>query len=329
MAHELNINNGKASFFSVKEKPWHGLGKILENCPNSAEAIKLAGLDFEVGKAEISCTVPNFGITNVPNKYATFRKDNGCVFGVVGERYEIVQNKDAFTFFDAIVGEGAAIYETAGCLYDGQVIFITAKLPDYIKVGNDDLIEQYLFLTASHDGSKAIQAAFTPQRIICSNTLNIGLRNCSNKVSIRHTSNASQKLKEAYKVMGISKKMAENLNTVFNAMSKVKITDEQLRQFITSVMAPPKKEIVTQMEFELSKKSLNVISDCYAYAMTSDTQQTETTRGTLWGAYNSITGYFQNMKQWKNEEDKLVSIMDGTAQNYGQIAFELALDMTN
>jgi len=49
----------------------------------------------------------------------------------------------------------------------GERIFITAKLPDYIKVGKDDLIEQYVFLTTSHDGFGSITAAFTPVRIVC------------------------------------------------------------------------------------------------------------------------------------------------------------------
>ena len=97
----------------------------------------------------------------------------------MGKDYEVVQNMDAFSFFDAIVGGDGIQYETAGALGKGERIFITAKLPNYIKVGNDDLIEQYLFLTTSHDGGGSITAAFTPVRIVCNNTLNAALRNHS------------------------------------------------------------------------------------------------------------------------------------------------------
>ncbi|CAA9199500.1 hypothetical protein FLACOL7796_02752 [Flavobacterium collinsii] len=86
----------------------------------------------------------------------------------------------------------------------GERIFITAKLPDYIRVGNDDLIEKYLFLTTSHDGSGSITAAFTPIRIVCANTLNAAMHNKTNTVRIRHTSNAKQRLGQAHKVMGKS-----------------------------------------------------------------------------------------------------------------------------
>src|SRR5690606_20882489 len=126
----------------------------------------------------------------VPNFYATIRTDNETVLGVVGKDYEIVQNRDAFSFFDAIVGGDGIQYETAGALGKGERIFITAKLPGYIKVGREDLIEQYLFLTTSHDGYGSITAAFTPIRICCNNTLNAAMKNHTNSIKIRHTANA-------------------------------------------------------------------------------------------------------------------------------------------
>jgi len=124
------------------------------------------------------------------------RTDTDEVLGLVGRDYNVVQNIAAFGFFDNIVGAGSGIrYETAGCLCRGQNIFITAKLPDYIRVGRDDLIEQYLFLTSSHDGSGSITIAFTPVRIVCANTLNAAMRHKSNCIKIRHTARATNKTK--------------------------------------------------------------------------------------------------------------------------------------
>src|SRR5215203_6173963 len=197
MAHNINFNEltGKHSFFSVNEKPWHGLGQIVADYPTSSEAIKFAGLDYTVEKRKLftldsqnNCGSPDTDIIipeiQVPNYFATVRTDNETVLGVVGKDYEIVQNRDAFSLFDSIVGGEGIQYETAGALGKGERIFITAKLPDYIKVGKDDLIEQYLFLTTSHDGFGSITAAFTPIRIVCNNTLNAAMRNHSNKIKI-------------------------------------------------------------------------------------------------------------------------------------------------
>ena len=49
----------------------------------------------------------------------------------------------------------------------------------------------------------------------------------------------------------------------------------------------------------------------FEYAMTNPTQQEVTTKGTLYGAYNGVTGYFQNVRIYKNDEAKLKSVLFG------------------
>ncbi len=317
----------KSAFASAIEPAWHGKGQILRGKMTSQEAIREALLDFEVGKTPVKIEMPGKGLVEVPGKFATYRTDKEIPFGVVGNRYEIVQNVDAFEFFDAIVGKDEAIYETAGALYDGQVIFITAKLPDYIRVGKDD-VEKYIFLRSSHDGSGSIIAAFTPIRIVCANTLNAALGNLTNRVAIRHTKDAKLKLAQAHRIMNISNKLTEELTEVFNLMAKKPIVDAQLKEFIKQVVMPPMREEATAEEkAELSTRSQNKINDIFRYAMTSPTQQTESAKGTVFGAYNAITGYYQNVKSYKTYDDKIDSIIGGQAEKDGQKAFNLALQL--
>ena len=338
MVHQINFNEktGKHSFMSVKEKAWHSLGQVIERYPTSSEAIQYAGLDYIVEKRPLFTHETNNHLWNneqaipeieVPNYFATVRADTEQMLGVVGDDYEVVQNRDAFSFFDAIVGGGDGIlYETCGALGNGERIFITAKLPDYIKVGKQDLIEQYLFLTTSHDGFGSITAAFTPTRIVCNNTLNAALRNHSNAVKIRHTASAAERLKQAHTLMGITHIMAEELETLFNHWTKVRITDKEVRRLIELAMSP-NKEVLTNLQVgnteKLSTTFTNIIDNVYAYAMGNPTQQMETTAGTLFGAYNAVTGYYQNVRNFKNSDAKFKSIMDGTAKLRGQIAFDL------
>ena len=77
-------------------------------------------------------------------------------------------------------------------------------------------------------------------------------------------------------------------------------------------------------EDEISTVFKNTVEDAFAYAMISDTQQMDTTKGTLFGAYNAVTGYYQNVRKYKDDEAKLQSIvLGGTAQLKSQKAFEL------
>lgn len=343
MAHQINFNpkTEKHSFFSVKEKAWHNLGQIVDRYPTSAEAIQFAGLDYIVekrplftydsekhlGNPEEDIIIPELA---VPNYFATVRGDTDRILGVVGNDYEVVQNRDAFAFFDAIVGGGDGIqYETAGALGNGERIFITAKLPGYIKVGRGDLIEKYIFLTTSHDGFGSITAAFTPTRIVCNNTLHAALGNMTNCLKIRHTQSAKERLLQAHQVMGITNTMSDQLDGIFNQWAKVKITDKELVKLILQAMAPNKEVLQNVTEeniYDYSSRFTNIAERVTNYALSNETQQMETTKDTLFGAYNAITGYFQNVMYYKNEETKLKSILFGNGFSKTQSAFNLCSD---
>lgn len=335
MAHNININNGVASFFSVNEKAWHGLGTIVSDYPNSADAMRFAGLDFTVEKRKLFTSPQEDGAPGieVPDFYATVRTDNNSPLGVVGKDYEVVQNIDAFSFFDSIVGGEGIMYETAGALGNGERIFITAKLPSYIQVANNDLIEQYLFLSTSHDGMGSITAAFTPVRIVCNNTLNAAMRNKSNAIKIRHTANAKERLEQAHRLMGISNRLSIDLEQMFTHWSKVRITDTRLKELIRMAMVPNKEvmeKINTGNIDDLSTAFNNQCNKVYEYAMTSETQQLDSTKGTVFGAYNAITGYFQNVRSYKSQEAKLKSLVfGGVAQMRTQSAFDLCTQLAN
>jgi hypothetical protein len=110
----------------------------------------------------------------------------------------------------------------------------------------------------------------------------------------------------------------------------VRITDKQVRKLIQLAMCP-NKEVLQNLqagkEDELSAHYSNVCDAAYEYALSNPSQQLETTKGTVFGAYNAITGYFQNVRNYKNEEAKLKSLLfGGTAQQRVQRAFNLCDD---
>lgn len=340
MSHNIHFNeqSGRHSFFSLKEKAWHGLGQIVQDAPTSAQAIALAGLDFQVVKAplqtcpfEIISEDPALSVTvdeiAVAAHFATLRTDILRPLGIVGKDYHIVQNRDAFTFFDGIAQKNQVVYETAGALGQGERIFITAKLPGHIQVGDNDLIEKYIFLTNSHDGSGSITAAFTPVRVVCQNTLNAAMGNLSGAVRIRHTASAKERLLQAHQIMGLASKIADQKQDLFNRWAKVKITDKELKRLIQIAMAPSSETLGNLRDGKielLSAQYLNMVDSVYEYALGDPTQNTVTTAGTVFGAYNSVTGYFQNVRKYNDQEAKIKSVlMGGTAQLRGQRAFDL------
>lgn len=315
MAHNLNEVNGKVAFVSAIEKPWHGLGQIAKGAMNSQEAIELGGLNYDVIKVPVLANV-NGEMLEVPEKFATLRTDTKDVFGIVGNRYEIVQNRDAFTFFDAIVGQGQAIFETAGALGKGERVFITAKMPNYVRIaGTNDVSDVYVVLTSSHDGSGAVLAGVTAVRIVCQNTLRMALKGMTNKVSIRHTKSAEANLAQAGKLMGIVNSYTEALNATVNNLSLKRVSDAQAVQLIENLF-PSESENSTRIE-----NIRNEVANSYFTGI----GQAEI-MGTAWGVLNGITHYTSHIKTYKDADTKFENLlMDGASSKLVDKATEMLI----
>lgn len=323
MAANINFNQEKKtnSFVSAKVPAWHGLGTILPDKFTSEDAIKYANLDYRV---ELAPVYAKFNNDPDPAKrgvllddYAcTFRTDNKQTFAVVGKKYEVVQNTEAFKFFDSVVGEGKAIYETAGALGQGEVVFITAKFPDYIVLPGDDITEKYLMICMSHDATKSITALFTPTRVVCANTLAMALSNGSHRVVIKHTASAHDRLKEAAKVMGIVNTLSKDMTELLTKLTRIKITDSKLDDYLEKVFLSndelkklaedPKHDFKNAGVSTQKLKTMDYIHDFYN---TGIGQNTVATKGTLFGAYSAVTGYMFNVKEYRSEDSRLNNLI--------------------
>lgn len=178
------------TMFYVREKPWHGLGTCVEEAPTSADALRLAGLDWEVKQRNIQVC----GGAKIENFKANVRSSDGAVLGVVSDRYQIVQNAEAFSFTDELIG-GDVRYETAGSLQNGKKIWLLARMPVQKIVGDD--VEPYLCFSNTHDGSGSIRVCMTPIRVVCNNTLNLALNSAVRSWSTKHVGDIDHKMQEA------------------------------------------------------------------------------------------------------------------------------------
>ena len=319
--HNLNFNSTteRYSFVSAKEPAWHHLGQILDHVFTAKEAIEFGGLDFTVEKQRLLTE----RWLDVPNYFATVRQDNNDVLGMVGKDYTIVQNRDVFSFFDQIVGEGKAIYETAGCLGKGGVIFITAKLPKEIVIGRDGPIENYLVLCSSHDGSMAITAFFTPVRVVCQNTLNAAFNNNTNRVYIKHTQNVKERFVEAALVMGMHSQYLDKLEVAFRLLYDKRVSDADMKSIITRAFLNKEeiKALALTGNVELSTRKTNMVDGVVQYY--HQASEIDSIRRTGYGVYNAVAGYFQNVKSFRTDEVKMKSIvLGGLSAQYTQRVFD-------
>lgn len=293
---------------SAKEKPWHGIGTVVEDAPTSEDAIKMAKLDWKVEQFPIKA-----GKIEIPNYFANIRMDIKEPLGVVKNRYRIVQNDEAFDFVDNIVGndEVECRYETAGSLFNGKKIFLLVKLPEKNLLG--DAVENYLFFTNSHDGSSAFMAGVTNVRVVCNNTLQMAIGGAKRTWYCRHTQSIDSKKQQAQEALGLAVKYIDSMDDVAENLYQKKI-DEEL--FFRKLFDAKYIKDQAEKNKETMIERMHII-----YTEKDDLQNF---KGSAWGMYNAVADYLSNsipLRQTKTyQENKLDRFFGGdyilqTAQN--------------
>ena len=230
----------------------------------------------------------------------------------------MLQNKDAFSFFDAVVSVKEAMYETAGALGIGERIWLLAKLPGYIKTVGEDITEKYLLLTNTHDGSGSVQVMLTPIRVVCQNTLNVGISAGSHKSKIRHTFNMGMKVEEVRKTLGLINQQFSIFEAATQKLATVQLTNEALEAYI-------KKSGLIPSGDEMSTRAKNIMEEVSNLFVNGKGAELPGAKGTLWGGFNAVVEYVDHSRGGENLEKRASSLLFGSGANIKQKAFDEAL----
>lgn len=275
------FEDGTAAFASFREPGWHALGTVFHDEVTTSEMLRYARMnDWKVRFVDFP--VPD-GFRMADNRYLVVRTnpaDQGTdILGIVGERYNILQNEELFDFGDALLSEGR--WETAGSLKSGRVVFGSLALDRSTVIdptGVADRVDNYLLLSSSHDGTASIQASVTPVRVVCANTLAIGLREARQTFKIRHTQTMKGKIEAAREALGLTHKYLDAWDEAMKALVQKSVDDNAFLDLIGRVYEPnDTKAGVTRFE-----KRKDVIWDFWT------APANEAIRGTGWGAYNAL-----------------------------------------
>lgn len=236
------------TMFYTRQKPWHGLGTMVQEAPASREALELAGLNWKVIQKALLTADGHL----VPGFKANLRDSDSQVLGVVTDRYRVVQNEDAFAFTDALLGEGVT-YETAGSLQNGRRTWILAKLPQNYIISGDE-ITPYLVFMNSHDGTGAIKAAMTPIRVVCQNTLNLALKTAKRTWSADHVGDIQGKMEDARYTLLYADQYMKELGKAIDALRRIKLSDRQVQEYIDALFPLPENATEAQTKNMLRLK---------------------------------------------------------------------------
>lgn len=338
MAHGITSSD---SMFSVREKPWHGLGVVLPEPPKSiAEALTAAKLDWQVTQRPLytpaldgasqhlegddpdsALWVPDNELV-VPNELisshvANFRSDTGKLLGIVGADFVPMQNIAAFEFLDAILGTELC-FETAGSIWEGRRVWVLARLPEFIEVGGDQ-VGQYVFIANGHDGSLALTAAVTPVRVVCNNTLTWALSKSDKApqtVKFRHTAKIADRWEEARKVMGLTVNYNTRFKELGDKLATEKLPEKRFRTAVLEDLFPEKEDAGDRAAANRDDAIEAVLSFFRGEGSGGDTSGNAP--GTKWCAANAIAEYSDWGRRTTQATDQVYrSFNDGSLKQKG------------
>ena len=314
----------------VGDTPWHKEGVKLERPPTIQAALHHSGLMWEVQKRPTyyhyheNQTFDGVNYEEVKQvigtgHFVTVRTDTQQVLGHVSSRYEVLQNREAFEPFEPMLDMGFTL-ETAGAVQDGKKIWVLAKAPESSKVG-DDIIEQYVLLYTSHDGSAGSTFRPTAIRVVCYNTLELALsRESKWNYKLKHTSSIRDRVKN---LTGIIEKSDGDFRSAIDDMNRFQdkeMNERELQIYLETVIPFLKnrdKESIPEMGIFVR----NTAKPVYDKIVDNFYNGRGNNGKTLWDAYNAITEYYTHDKQYK---DWVKQTQFGKPYDYKVKAFKVA-----
>ena len=292
------------SMFQVgRPSPWNRLGTSVQKAVSSAEAIHLAGLDWRV---EPQSVYTENGI-KIEGYNANVRSSDGKALGIVGSRYSIVQNEEAFKFTDDLIGEGVT-YETAGAFRNGKAIWLLAKMPQKYEILGDK-IDPYIVFTNTHDGSGAVRVAMTPIRVICNNMINFAMKKAKRVWTARHTGSIEYRLQDARNTLKFADEYMKAINEQFEELYKIKLNEFEVRQVIADIV-PINEDVMQKIQIENQEKIRADI--LYRFKEAPDLKDRESTGARLVQAVSDTVTHIEPFRRTASyEENRFKKAIEG------------------
>lgn len=316
MAHEIE------NMLFVGETPWHKLGRRFMEPPSLEEAFVAAGLDWRVK------TEPVFsGQGEKVDALITRRDSDNSILGVVGPNYVPLQNFEAFEFFRPFIDQKEASIETAGSLRNGKRVWVLAKINrDPMVVKGNDIVDKYVLLSNSHDGTMAVRTGFTPVRCVCQNTLTLAHNSKASKlIRVKHTKNVVENLEAIRDIMNLANSEFEATAEQYRLLASKEISDKDLKKYIKLVFNHQNKIIENNGNLDNinNDRLLSQIIPLFEKGRGNDMVDI---RGTFWAAYNAVTEHLQ-YSRGEDAGGRLDSLWFGQGAQLNKKALDTAVIM--
>lgn len=287
MSHEFE------SGFFARESAWHGLGVNVDQNLSWEDALRTAGLDWEVGLRPLFAQLGADIFEEAPGHVGIVRSSDDRVLGVAGSRYTPIQNREAFSIFDRLFGNDAVL-NTAGALKGGAVVFGLAELPPATIA--TEAHRRFLLVSTSHDGSGALRALPTAVRVVCWNTLSMALRDRAG-IAIKHTAKAAQRLDAKTNELAVALGMFDRYAQAADRLLGCKVSDSDQVDLCRGFDLCKAWKDEKRAEFLEKSPAGTILRLAYSGA------GNRAIGGTAWGLLQGVTEYVDHHRTTRGDQE--------------------------
>ena len=320
MGHGLLQND---EMFSVGQRPWHGLGKVVTEAPSIEEAIILANLGWTVETKKIKTEDEKF----IPGKKAVVRSDNNDCLGIVSDGYKVLQNTEAFKFFEPFIENNMATLETAGSLFNGRKVFILAKIAGddmVIDEKYNDTVEKYILLSNAHDASSAVRVGFTSVRVVCNNTLTCAEESKDSQlIRVHHTGKLVENMEQLRNTMDLVNQQFIATEEMYKQLASMPYNTGDLEKYIKRIFSKKSLEKMYETPSEYSEEEVSKARK-RLIQRAEEVFEMEPVHN-RWTMYNAVNYYF-NHDKGRTLETTYNSMWFGDTKRLDKKAFALAFE---
>lgn len=321
MAHQLQ------QMAYVGQTPWHDLGNQLPaKQPIEVWADK-AGMNWTICETPVRYMTEQAGslgsIMTFDDQKVLYRSDTKAALSVVGGRYQIVQPREVLEFYRDLTEVSGFELETAGVLKAGRKFWALARTGKQAALKGNDVVNGYILLATSCDGTLATTATPTTVRVVCNNTLSIALQGATSAVKVPHsTVFDAQAVK---KQLGIAVSGWDAFMYRMKTLAERKVrTHESMNFFLKVLCHADAHADQAQLTNERALKKVQEL-----YEGKGRGAELTASKGTAWGLLCAVTEFVDHERRARSQEYRLDSAWFGQGASLKQRALDAALQLVS
>lgn len=316
-----------SSMAYVGDTPWHGLGNVLPAKQPLSVWLQSAGMDWQIESSTVRYTSQHptpsgviEGIHTFPEQRVLYRSDTKEPLSVVSPRYQVVQPHEVLEFYRDLTEVSGYDLETAGVLKGGKKFWALARTGQSSVLRGNDVVNGYLLLATSCDGTLPTTVTPTTVRVVCHNTLNLAVAEKA-AIKVGHRSRFDP---EAVKQqLGIAVSQWDQFMAQMRLLSERKVNTQDASHFLRQVFSSDHSvQAPDTFSHQRAMKQVLTLFDGQGRG-----SELDSAKGTAWGLLNAVTEYVDHEKRARSIDHRLDSAWFGQGAALKQKALETALLM--